>query len=202
MQLSILRVLLPALLLLSSCPELTLAASPIDSASESVHSTLVPQSASAPDAIAEEARHRLVTLPYYGVFDWLEGQVMPDGTLVLRGQVVKPTTKSDAESRVKSIPGVSRVENQIEVLPLSPNDDRLRRALYRAIYSLNSPLFKYATMAVPPIHLIVANGRATLKGVVDTKADADLAYIKARGVPGLFGVTNQLVVAQPGREAR
>ena len=151
-----------------------------------------PQGVSA--RIVREVRHELVTLPYYGVFDWLEYVVQPDNTVVLRGQVVRPTTKSDAENRVKDIEGVARVVNEIEVLPLSPNDDRLRRALYRAIYGSNSPLFRYAVQAVPPIHLIVRNGRATLKGIVANKGDANLAYIRARGVSGLFEVKNELKI--------
>ena len=149
-----------------------------------------PQSAH----VVKEVRHELATLPYYGVFDWLEFQVSPDNTVTLHGQVVRPTTKSDAEARVKEIDGVSRVVNQIEVLPLSPQDDRLRNALYRTLYGWNSPLFRYATQAVPPIHIIVARGRATLKGIVATKADAQLAYIRARGVPGLFDVKNELKI--------
>jgi len=144
--------------------------------------------------IIREVRHELATLPYYGVYDWLEYEVTPDNAVILRGQVVRPTTKSDAEARVKEIDGVSKVINEIEVLPLSPNDDRLRLALYRAIYNWNSPLFRYATQAVPPIHIIVKNGRAVLKGVVDSKADAQMAYIRARGVPGLFDVKNELIV--------
>jgi hyperosmotically inducible periplasmic protein len=142
--------------------------------------------------IIKEVRHELATLPYYGVFDWLQFEVKPDNTIVLRGQVVRPTTKSDAEARVKDIDGVSKVVNEIEVLPLSPSDDRLRGALYRAIYNWNSPLFRYATQAVPPIHLIVEHGRATLKGIVATKGDAQIAYMRARGVPGLFDVKNEL----------
>jgi hyperosmotically inducible protein len=148
--------------------------------------------------IIKEIRHELATLPYYGVFDWLEFVVQPDNTVVLRGQVVRPTTKSDAEGRVKDIDGVKQVINDIEVLPLSPADDRLRVALYRTLYNWNSPLFRYATQTVPPIHIIVKNGRATLKGVVDSKADANLAYIRARGVPGLFDVKNELQVAGEG----
>jgi hyperosmotically inducible protein len=154
--------------------------------------TTTPQVSTA--HIIKEVRHELATLPYYGVFDWLEFQVMPDNTVVLRGQVVRPTTKSDAEARVKSIDGVSKVVNEIQVLPLSPNDDRLRVALYRTLYSWDSPLFRYATQAVPPIHIIVDHGRATLKGIVATKADAQLAYMRARGVPGLFDVKNELQV--------
>ena len=151
-----------------------------------------PQGANA--HIIKEVRHELVTLPYYGVFDWLQFEVKPDNTVILRGQVVRPTTKSDAEARVKDIDGVSKVINQIETLPLSPQDDRLRTALYRAIYSWNSPLFRYATQAVPPIHIIVSRGRAILKGVVASKGDANLAYIRARGVPGLFDVKSELQV--------
>jgi hyperosmotically inducible protein len=150
--------------------------------------------------VVKEIRHELATLPYYGVFDWLEFEVRPDNTVVLRGQVVRPTTKSDAEARVKDVEGVAKVVNEIEVLPLSPQDDRLRAALYRAIYDWDGPLFRYATQAVPPIHIIVKNGRAVLKGVVASEADKNLAYIKARGVPGLFDVKNELQVE--GERAR
>ena len=145
--------------------------------------------------LAEDVRRRLVTLPYYDVFDWLEFKLSEDGTEVtLLGQVVRPTTKSDAEARVKDLEGVERVNNQIEVLPLSPNDDRVRIALYRAIYNYDSPLFRYATRTVPPIHIIVRNGRATLKGVVANETDSQLANVAARGVPGVFEVTNELRV--------
>lgn len=150
--------------------------------------------------LVKEVRHELVTLPYYGVFDWLEYEVQNNGTVILRGQVVRPTTKSDAEGRVKDIDGVSGVMNQIEVLPVSPSDDRARRALYRAIYNSNSPLFRYATQSVPPIHLIVKRGHATLKGVVANRGDAQQAYIRARGVPGLFSVKSELIVE--GEQAR
>ena len=144
--------------------------------------------------LVRQVRHELVTLPYYGVFDWLEFEVQSGNTIVLRGQVVRPTTKSDAEANVKEIDGVGKVVNQIEVLPLSPQDDRLRRALYRTIYGSNSPLFRYAVQSIPPIHLIVNRGRATLKGIVANKGDAQLAYIRARGVSGLFEVKNELVI--------
>ncbi len=142
--------------------------------------------------LVRQVRHELVTLPYYGVFDWLQFEIRPDNTVVLLGQVVRPSTKSDAEARVKEIEGVRGVANQIEVLPASPQDDRLRVALYRTIYGWNSPLFRYATQATPSIHIIVNRGRATLKGVVDSSGDANLAYVRARGVPGLFDVKNEL----------
>lgn len=144
--------------------------------------------------VIREVRHELATLPWYGVFDWLEFDVQPDNTVVLRGQVVRPITKSDAEGRVREIDGVPRVINQIEVLPLSSVDDRLRIALYRTLYGWNSPLFRYAHQSVPSIHIIVNRGRATLKGVVANRNDAQIAYMRARGVPGLFEVRNELVV--------
>lgn len=146
--------------------------------------------------LIQQVRKELVTLPYYGVFDWLEFEVRPDNTVVLRGQVIRPTTKSDAENRVKDVDNVKQVVNEIEVLPVSPNDDRLRLGLYRSLYDWDSPLFRYATQSVPPIHIIVKNGRAVLKGIVATKADSDLAFIRARGVPGLFDVKNELQVEE------
>jgi len=145
--------------------------------------------------LAKEIGHELATLPFYDVFDWLDGQVMPDGSVQLRGQVVRPTTKTDAERRVRDIEGITRVDDQIEVLPVSPNDDRLRIAIYRALFNFDSPLFtRYGTRAVPPIHIIVKNGRATLKGVVANQLDNQLAYTFARQVPGLFDVANELRV--------
>ena len=156
--------------------------------------TTAPQSTQ----IIKEVRHELATLPYYGVFDWLEFVVQPDNTVVLRGQVMRPTTKSDAEARVKDVDGVRRVVNEIEILPASAADDRLRVAIYRTLYNWNSPLFRYATQAVPPIHIIVNRGRATLKGVVDNKMDAQLAYTRARGVPGLLDVKSELHVEGEG----
>jgi hyperosmotically inducible protein len=150
--------------------------------------------------LVRQIRRELATLPYYGVFDWLEFETRPDGAVVLRGEVVRPTTKSDAEGRVREIEGVRNVINEISVLPNSPDDDRLRIALYRAIYGWDSPLFRYATQAIPSIHIIVDRGRATLKGVVANKADAQIAYMRARSVPGLFDVKNELRIE--GEEPR
>jgi hyperosmotically inducible periplasmic protein len=142
--------------------------------------------------LVKEIRHELVTLPYYNVFDNLSFKV--DGYKVtLLGQVAKPTLKSDAERVVKGIEGVESVDNQIEVLPLSPNDDRIRMAVYRAIYG-NTSLQRYGLQAVPPIHIIVKNGQVSLEGVVANSGDKNIANIQASGVPGVFGVTNNLQV--------
>ena len=130
-------------------------------------------------------------LPYYGVFDELAFKV--DGSRVtLLGYVTRPTLKDDAERVVKSIEGVDSVDNRIQVLPLSPNDDRIRMAVYRAIYG-DPALNRYALQAVPPIHIIVNNGQVTLTGVVGSEMDKNVANVRASAVPGVFGVTNNLV---------
>jgi len=144
------------------------------------------------DRLTKEVRHELVMLPYYGVFDNLAYRV--DGsTVTLIGQVTRPTLKSDAEGVVKHIEGVTRVDNEIQVLPLSSMDDGIRMAEYRAIYG-HPGLDRYAMQAVPPIHIIVANGNVTLEGVVDSMADKEQAGIRANTVNGVFHVTNNLRV--------
>jgi len=144
------------------------------------------------ERITREVRHELVMLPYYGVFDNLAYRV--DGsTVTLLGQVTRPTLRSDAEHVVKTIEGVEKVVNQIQVLPLSPMDDRTRIAVYRAIYGYPG-LDRYALQAVPPIHIIVDNGHVTLEGVVYSQADRDAANLRANGVAGVFSVTNNLRV--------
>jgi hyperosmotically inducible periplasmic protein len=145
-----------------------------------------------PGRLEREVRHELVMLPYYGVFDTLSFRVNGN-TVELMGYVTRPTLKSDAENVVKDIEGVARVNNQIEVLPLSPNDDRIRIAAYRAIFGTTG-LDRYAMQAVPPIHIIVKNGNITLDGVVANEMDKNLAGVKARGVRGSFAVTNNLRV--------
>jgi hyperosmotically inducible periplasmic protein len=144
--------------------------------------------------IIKEVHHELVMLPYYSVFDNLAYKVQGN-TVTLLGQVSRPSLKSDAENVVKKIEGVDSVQNNIEVLPPSPSDDQIRRAVYRAIYG-DPQLSKYAWGAVPPIHIIVNGGRVTLEGVVDNETDKNVANIRARGVPGTFEVTNNLQVVK------
>jgi hyperosmotically inducible protein len=146
----------------------------------------------ADERIVREVRHELVMLPYYGVFDNLTYRV--DGRIVtLMGEVTRPTLKTDAGKVVFKIEGVDKVENQIKVLPLSAQDDRIRLAVYRSIYG-HPGLDRYALQAVPPIHIIVDNGKVTLEGVVSTQADKDTANIRASTVSGVFSVVNHLQV--------
>jgi len=142
--------------------------------------------------LVKEVRHQLLLLPYYSVFDNLLFKVEGDKVTLL-GQVVRPTLKSDAENVVKSIEGVASVNNQIEVLPVSPMDDQLRRAVYRAIYG-DTVLSRYGMSALPSIHIIVKNGNVTLEGVVDSESDKNLANLRASAVPNVFSVTNNLTV--------
>jgi hyperosmotically inducible protein len=144
--------------------------------------------------VVKEVRHELVMLPYLDVFDNLTYSV-DGGVVTLAGQVTRPTLKTDAEKVVQRIDGVERVDNQIEVLPLSNHDDRLRRSLYRAIYGYPS-MNRYALPVIKPIRIIVKNGNVTLEGVVDSQTDKNIAYIRANGVHGAFSVTNNLRVGE------
>ena len=162
------------------------------SASRAVAAQSAPLSPRGEERIQRETRHELVMLPYYGVFDNLAYRVN-GSTVELYGQVTRPTLKSDSENVVKKIEGVDRVVNNIEVLPTSPDDDRIRIAEYRAIYGQTS-LNRYSLQAVPPIHIIAKNGHVTLEGVVATEGDKNIAGIQANSVSGVFSVTNNLRV--------
>ncbi|HEX4229476.1 MAG TPA: BON domain-containing protein [Bryobacteraceae bacterium] len=164
--------------------------------------------------INKQVRHELAMLPYYGVFDNIEFQV--DGrTVTLLGQASRPTLKSDAERVIKGVEGVTGVRNNIRVLPLSPNDDRIRAAVYKRIYGTpalqkytsnrHGPIFDSRlskTLGItnnPPvgyhaIHIVVNNGHVTLEGMVSRQGDKDIANIKAKTVSGVFSVTNNLRV--------
>jgi osmotically-inducible protein OsmY len=186
------------------------------------------QAVGSPDAaqqqvlrIAKEVRKQIVTLPQYGVFDNIHFGIKPDGTVVLRGEASRPTLKSGAENVVKKIEGVEKVDNQIEVLPNSQNDDRIRAAVYVSIYSY-APLQRYTANRGGPrgfpsvarraggitndppigyhaIHIIVKNGNVTLTGVVNNESDLAMAGMRANQVPGVFSVDNDLQVANEGK---
>ncbi len=144
------------------------------------------------DRISREVFHELVMLPQLTIFDNLQYKV--DGSKVtLTGQVRDAILKDSAEKAVKHIEGVESVNNQIEILPASGNDDRIRREVARALFN-DERLFRYSMGSVPPIHIIVKNGHVTLEGVVNSQADKDAATLRANGVPGVFSVDNHLQV--------
>ena len=143
--------------------------------------------------IAKEVRHQLLLLPYYGVFDDLAFKI-EGGTVTLVGATANPVLKSDAAKSVKRIEGVETVNNEIELLPVSPFDDQIRIAEYRAIYGDPSISTRYAVRAIPPIHIIVKNGHVTLEGVVANQMDKQIIYLRANSVPNVFSVTNDLQV--------
>jgi len=150
-----------------------------------------PGQRAAYEQLAKRVRKELVTLPWYGVFDNLAYEI--DGsTVTLSGQVVQPSTRKDAERRVRKLAGVERVVNNIEVLPLSGFDDSIRANTYRALLGWNSPLFRYGRGVNPSIHIVVNGGHVTLEGVVSSEGDRRLAYMLANSVPGVFSVTNNL----------
>jgi hypothetical protein len=171
--------------------------------------------------IAKEVHKQIVTLPQYGVFDNIHFGIKGSDTVVLMGQASRPTLKSGAEKVVSKIEGVKTVDNQIEVLPVSPNDDRIRAAVYAAIYRYpvlqkytsnrggprGGPSVARAAGGItndPPlgyhaIHIIVKNGNVTLTGVVDSDTDLAIAEMRANGVSGVFSVDNDLQVASKAK---
>jgi BON domain len=182
---------------------------------------------SPPRSPVEDIRHELLQLPYYGVFDFLTFKY-DAGTVTLMGYAYQPSLKRDAERAVHRAAGVDAVNNLIEVLPTSMNDDNLRWKTYYAIYrdpflSRYAPgggllwghrhPFPNAFMPLGParfpgtepagnypIHMIVKNGHITLMSVVDSEGDKTLAGMRARGVPLSFGVDNDLVVENPSHK--
>jgi hyperosmotically inducible protein len=143
--------------------------------------------------MVQEVRHKLVMLPYYSVFDDLAFSVNGN-TVTLLGAVTRPVLKDDAARTVQNVEGVANVVNNIEVLPLSPLDDQLRRSVYRAIYGDPALSTRYGFQSLPSIHIIVKNGNVRLEGVVANQMDRSIAFLRANAVPGAFHVDNDLKV--------
>src|SRR5271168_1031201 len=143
--------------------------------------------------LENNVRHELVMLPYLNLFDDISFRV--DGsTVTLFGEVTQPVLKSEAGSVVNHLEGVTRVDNQIEVLPLSSMDDNIRARAYRAVFA--GPLFRYSMGTLPPIHIIVKNVNVTLRGVVSNQGDSQIAYMRVNGLAGVFSVKNELQVVK------
>ncbi len=183
----------PSLLMVLSLPFLSMAAG-----QDKQHNDAFVTGDSNEARIAHEVRHELVMLPYYGIFDDLAFRI--DGsTVTLLGSVVRPTLKSDAENVTKRVEGVTQVVNQIKVLPLSPMDDQIRMAEYRAIYGDATLGTRYGYRALPSIHILVENGHVTLEGVVANQFDKNLINVRANAVSNVFSVTNNLIVEKQSK---
>lgn len=152
--------------------------------------TLLAASNPTPRTLEDQVRHEILMVPYIGVFDNLNYQV-DNGVVTLSGEVVDPVRKTDVENVVKRIPGVTSVNDQIEVLPLSRFDDQIRVRTLRTLLR-SAPLDKYFLGVQPGIRIIVKNGDVTLDGVVLNNGDRQLAYMAANQVPGVFSVINNL----------
>jgi hyperosmotically inducible protein len=156
-----------------------------------------PKSEESP--LSREIRHQLHVLPFYSVFDYITF-TLDGGKITLTGFVLRPTLKANAEAAVKSLEGVSKVNNLVEVLPKSPADDDSRRAVYRAIFE-DSTLQRYAVSEVPVIHIVLRNGEVTLEGAVASEGEKNLASARASSVSGISGVKNELVIRPQGAPA-
>ncbi len=156
-------------------------------------STAAPNAPRTHERLEKEVRKELITLPFLSIFDNLSYRIEGE-TAYLSGQTIRPVLKSDAAHRVRSLEGITNVVNEIEVLPLSPFDDRLRLLLARTIYG-QPALQRYALGANPSIRIIVRNGNVTLEGVVDREMDKTIAGLRANTVDNVFEVINNLRIA-------
>jgi hyperosmotically inducible periplasmic protein len=169
--------------------------------------------------MAKDIHKAIVTLPQYGLFDNINYGIK-GSTVILSGQASRPVLQSSAGNVVKKIEGVTSVQNDIEVLPLSPSDDKIRAGVYASIYRYG-PLQRYTSNRGPrggpsiaraaggitndppigwhAIHIIVKNGNVTLVGVVDNDGDQALAEMRANSVFGVFSVQNDIQVATKGK---
>jgi hyperosmotically inducible protein len=146
--------------------------------------------------VAAKAAHEIRLYPRYTIWDNISVRVNA-GNLELMGQVSQPFKKADLQRIMQRVPGVTSLTNELEVLPVSFNDDNLRIRVARAIYR-DPTLSRYAIQAVPPIHIIVKNGHVTLEGVVNSELEKEVAYMRASSAGLSFGpVQNNLRVENP-----
>jgi hyperosmotically inducible protein len=139
--------------------------------------------------ILNDVGHQVRQYTRFTIFDDVSASI-ENGVVTLNGKVTAPFKKDDIGARVARVSGVQSVRNEIGVLPVSPFDDDLRYRIARAIYG-NSNFWQYASMANPPIHIIVERGRVTLTGVVNSNVERMLARSLATTF-GAFSVRNEL----------
>jgi hypothetical protein len=143
-------------------------------------------------ALEKKIRKEINMMPYYDVFDLIEFRLSDSGEVTLSGLVNEGTTRKGAANRIKRLPGVTNVVNNVELSSLSNFDAQIRRQTLYALASAGR-LGSYLQGGNPSMRILVDDGKITLAGYVSTKQDADLAYITARGVQGAFAVTNNLI---------
>lgn len=148
------------------------------------------------DAVARKVVHEILNYPYYTLWDNVDFR-LENGTVHLYGEVTQPWKKSALEGRIAKVPGVTIVDSELKVAPLSTFDDRIRLQVARAIYR-DPALSRYGIQSVPPIHIIVDNGHVTLEGVVNNEMEKNIAGIRASSSMSFGKVTNNLRVDQPG----
>lgn len=186
------------------------------------------QTTPAESGLAEKVDAAIRSSPFYGPFDLVSFEVNGD-TVTLGGDVSRAILKEETAKSVGAVPGVTRVVNAIEILPVSLEDDRLRRAVFFTIYRDNF-LAKYGTplaalghgvggrgrawrgtvvggpLGLEPlgkyaIHVVVKGGRVTLYGLVDNDVDRQKAAFDVRGVFGVMGIENRIEVLPRSRSA-
>ena len=152
--------------------------------------TLMAGTSARPRTMEDRVRHEILSVPHSNVFDNV-AYSLDSGVVTLSGQVRRPVSKDYVEQAVKQVEGVTRVDNQIEVLPLSPFDDQIRIATLRTL-ERSAPLSRYFLGTNPSIRIVVKNGNVTLDGVVLNSGDRQIAHMAANQVSGVFSVANNL----------
>lgn len=150
-------------------------------------------------AITQKVTHEIRMYPYYSIWDDIKVNVS-NGTVELTGDVSRPVKKSDLGRLVARVSGVTTVDNELNVAPLSPFDDRIRLQVARAIFH-DPMLSQYSSEPIPSIHIIVANGHVRLEGIVRTQTEKEVAGIRAGSSMSFGSVTNNLQVEQPGKKS-
>jgi hyperosmotically inducible protein len=156
---------------------------------EQVDATIDIARAESDERLAAEVGKRLRNYARYTVYDFVDGRVR-DAVVTLIGAVTSPIKQDEITELIEKTPGVRDLKNGLTVLPVSPSDDRIRTVIADQIY--RDPMFVNYSRVNPPIHVIVEHGHVTLLGIVNSQMDRQKAEAVARGVSGVFSVTDQI----------
>ena len=158
---------------------------------------LIAVRSSAPDAEVQAKLERKLhydRMGYDNQFNFVDVSVK-DGAATLTGATRNDMGRDSAVWIANNMPGVNDVVDNIEVLPVSGFDDRIRISAVRAIYR-DPVLGRYASDPAKPIRIVVDNGNLTLYGTVATAMDKQIAGMRANQVFGVFSVQNNLAVVK------